>query len=338
MTDWLTWQQSDRDTEQMRGYLVKALARSGLCVMLQDGDLNYIFIANLFDHWEVDPASKPTDRTLFGDQIASQLADLKAAVLDTGEPDTIEISIGANGLFEFNVERLKEPDEAPLILTRIIDLTDRQVAERVTKTLLREVSHRSKNLLAIVQSIASQTARHSGSLQNFLKEFRGRLQSLSQAQDLVTEASWRGAPLHDLVARQAAIYLTDGVASIELKGDNVKLEPNAVIHIGLALHELIFRAVTDGAFNGRAHKVSVECSRTKVNGQDSIKIDWRNRMPDYRPPDRKNGDAEFDDFGRILLERVVPASINGTASFSRDKSGMQYQLIFPVSHEVPNPF
>ena len=85
------------------------------------------------------------------------------------------------------------------VITTAIDVTDRKRREQTLRALLREVSHRSKNLLAIIQSIATQTGRYSGSIDGFLSRFRGRLQSLASSQDLVTSSNWRGADLRELV-------------------------------------------------------------------------------------------------------------------------------------------
>ena len=337
MTDWLTWQQPESDRDGLRTYLVQALARSGLCVTLQDSKQEYIFIANLFSPWQLPADKAPTDEELFGRTIANQLVELKNSVLASGMGDQQEITADDDGVFEFIVERIESPDHERLILTRIVNLTDQKVAERVTKTLLREVSHRSKNLLAIVQSIASQTARHTGSKDDFLREFRGRLHSLSRAQDLVTESSWRGAKLHDLIERQAEKYVVEGTKPIRVTGDDINLAPNAVIHIGLALHELIIKAVADGVMNGQTQPITVECKRSTQNGQETIRIDWLEKRKPRAAASTNSVNGVFKDFSKVLLERVVPASINGKAHLSSEKTTNRYEIVFPASVENVYP-
>ncbi|MCR2327014.1 hypothetical protein NSR98_25480, partial [Salmonella enterica] len=85
------------------------------------------------------------------------------------------------------------------IVTTAVEISELKHREQVLKILLREVSHRSKNLLAIIQSIAMQTARFSGSVDQFLQKFRGRLYSLSNSQDLVTDSNWHGAAFRELL-------------------------------------------------------------------------------------------------------------------------------------------
>lgn len=79
------------------------------------------------------------------------------------------------------------------LITTGVNVTELRMREQVLKILLREVIHCSKNLLAIMQSIAVQTARFSDSVISFLKKFQGRIQSLSHSQDLVTDSNWKGA-------------------------------------------------------------------------------------------------------------------------------------------------
>ena len=128
------------------------------------------------------------------------------------------------------------------------------IARKVLKSLLRELSHRSKNLLAIIQGIATQTARYTLSLDSFLVKFRGRLQSLSHSQDLITDSSWRGAYLFELAEKQFAPYWPDSGVPMPIYGINAHLSPNAAVHLGLALHELIVNSATPRRNFGRRHQ------------------------------------------------------------------------------------
>src|SRR5690606_21112573 len=104
------------------------------------------------------------------------------------------------------------------VVTTIVEITERKHREQTLRTLLREVSHRSKNLLAIIQSIATQTGRYSSGIDSFLDRFRGRLQSLASSQDLVTSSNWRGAMLHELVDGQVSRFLGEADTAVRLDG------------------------------------------------------------------------------------------------------------------------
>ena len=135
------------------------------------------------------------------------------------------------------------------VVTTMVETTEQKRREQTLRTLLREVSHRSKNLLAIIQSIATQTGRYSGHIDDFLTRFRGRLQSLASSQDLVTSSNWRGAALRELVIGQVGRYGADPAHSLRFQGANPYLNPNAALHIGLAMHELAVNSVSYGALS-----------------------------------------------------------------------------------------
>ncbi len=135
-----------------------------------------------------------------------KLGNARAAALDTGEAQNVELAINDGDRLrwiEFHIDCDRDEQGKVLgLVTTAIEISELKRREQVLKTLLREVSHRSKNLLAIVQSMASQTARFTDSIDDFLLKFRGRIQSLSYSQDLVTDSNWRGALFRDLVHSQ----------------------------------------------------------------------------------------------------------------------------------------
>ncbi len=195
------------------------------------------------------------------------------------------------------------------------------------RALLREVSHRSKNLLAIIQSIAFQTARYSGTLEGFLNKFRGRLHSLSQSQDLITDSSWRGAYFQDLLTQQVEKYVPENRGLIHFSGENVLLSPNASLHIGLALHELAVNAVSHGSFIRQQVPIEVTCRRSTEADGDMIAVTW---SEPFNAADDADVDAAKPRFGSTVLERVVPASVNGRASLQFQDGRLRYELSFPV--------
>nr|WP_246476257.1 sensor histidine kinase [Roseibium litorale] len=202
--------------------------------------------------------------------------------------------------------------------------------EKVLKVLLREVSHRSKNLLAIIQSIASQTARNSTSLDQFLTKFRGRIFSLSQSQDLVTDSNWRGAYLHDLIRDQVARYQQNDKPAVNVSGPNILLSPNAALHIGLALHELMVNAVSASHAMAAGKTIGISC---KITDDGNAELSWNepaDLSPDVPPLPREITPGSF---GSTVLERVVPASVSGTSRYTVYDDGVEYVLSFPLSDE-----
>jgi len=96
----------------------------------------------------------------------------------------------ARRIMLINARKLQRPGRPDLILVAIDDITIRSGAEAHRDVLISEMSHRVKNVLAAVQSIASQTLRQSGSVEGFKAAFNGRLHALASAHDLLVDEGW----------------------------------------------------------------------------------------------------------------------------------------------------
>src|SRR5205807_9557958 len=139
---------------------------------------------------------------------------LKRTVLDMGEPADSEVSIG-NGTtvrwYDYHIEPLRDAANAIVGLTcAAVDVTERKEGEAHLRLLMRELTHRSKNLLAVIQAMARQTARRAGSIESFLEQFSARLQALARSHDLLVQEGWHGAALEELVRTQLGHYLDRG--------------------------------------------------------------------------------------------------------------------------------
>jgi two-component sensor histidine kinase len=306
-----------------------ALIDLGASVTIQDARRNYLFLTHLPEVWAGANVTTPTDVSLFGEEIGAKLASLKDGIVTPGQKGHIEIPVGAEQIYEFRIQAVEFASGGLHYVTTIIDRSEERHRERLLRALLREVSHRSKNLLAIIQSIALQTARYSGSLDLFLHKFRGRLYSLAQSQDLITDSSWRGAYFFELVQHQTEKYLPDNKHLVRVKGDNVLLTPNASLHLGLALHELIVNAVSHGSLLRSNKAITVTATRRQVGGQDSLELAWDEVLDGVRQSDH---DEEIlkSHFGSTVLERVVPASVNGKAHYAISGDRISYRLVFPL--------
>lgn len=328
MTHPLTWQHAGQSDDKLREFFMPALTDLGVSIIIQDFGRNYLYVSNLPTTWSIDNGSVPSDEALFGAEVCARLATLKDGMKQAGHKGHIEVSVGSEQVFEFRVQAIESASGGLHLVTTIIDRSEERHRERLLRALLREVSHRSKNLLAIIQSIALQTARYSGSLDLFLHKFRGRLYSLSQSQDLITDSSWRGAYLFELVQHQTEKYLPENKHLIRMKGDNVLLTPNASLHVGLALHELIVNAVSHGSILRGRSGIDVVATRAHVDGRDTLEVLWDEAI------DGVSSDADREtlnaNFGSTVLERVVPASVNGKAQYSITADRIRYQLSFPL--------
>lgn len=324
----LTWHNSSQSDQQLREYLILALLRSRACVTLQDSSLNYLFIANLPRVWTVEADTVPDDVQVFGEALGRRLIEVKKSVIATGAPVTLETGEEPGRVFEVHVEAVRTQDESRQILTTIVDITQTRRREQALKDLLREVSHRSRNLLAVIQGLATQSARTAETLEEFVSDFRGRIFSLAGAQDLVTEADWFGVRLKDLVESQAALVDASMRPKISFTGDNVLLTPNAALYMGLGFHELLHRG---RRLRRSAHPgaVRLSCRQEQGEGRSALRLSW---VSDFGGDAEASSVAEAGEgarFSSLLLEQIVPQSLSGKAGFHHGETSEEYRLIFP---------
>ncbi|QPC88484.1 histidine kinase [Mesorhizobium sp. NBSH29] len=312
----------------MERSLARALRNTGISVIYQDVDLRASWCENVPGSWSRDDLIGKTDSDFLPLPEANRLSDFKRNTLTSGKMESAEIRVpDDDGVRWFDVWVDADRGETGAIVgvvTTIVETTEQKRREQTLRALLRELSHRSKNLLAIIQSIATQTGRYSGTLDGFLTRFRGRLQSLASSQDLVTMSNWRGADLHELVMGQVGRYCADPQRNIRLSGLNPYLNPNAALHIGLALHELSVNSVSYGALARSDGWVEITTELSEMeNTPDALTLTWHEPLiNDLEEPKVKR-------FGSVALERVVPASLNGKAQLTLDEGRLEYRLVIP---------
>src|SRR5262249_3261922 len=140
------------------------------------------------------------------------------------------------------------------ILT-LTDITERKQAEVHQTMLVAELNHRVKNILAVVQSVASQTVASSPSVAQFRAAFEGRLRAISLAHDILTQLRWGQVDLEHLVARSLAPYR--GGARVAWSGPTLFMAAQSVVSLAMVLHELSTNAAKYGAFSNGSGRVEV---------------------------------------------------------------------------------
>ncbi len=310
--------------------LTLALSGSASSILLQDKAWEYQLIANLPDCWQSALAGAVTDAGIFGPELAAKLSSLKHNLETTGVERTLEVTVSEQ-VFLFTISRVGDASGQYFYQTRIEDVTRLRNQEQMLTSLQREGSHRSKNMLAVVQSIASQTARHSQTLQEFLKKFRDRVHALSKSQDLITASRWRGAYFFDVVHQQIDRLVSDNRPLFEVTGDNVLLSPNVTLHLGLALHELFVNASTHGTiFESREAPIAITCRRLQEGERELLRFTWREPFNATWKDITTRGQGYGKHFGSTVLEHVVPASVGGEAEYRLTEEEITYSLTFPL--------
>jgi two-component sensor histidine kinase len=262
---------------------------------------------------------------------SAALADAKEKALASGEAQQLELTLnGERGPRWYSVTVRQHFDQGQVIGTvaSFIDVTDSKVQEEHLRIVLKELAHRSKNLLSVIQGIARQTAESASSTAEFLSRFNGRIFSLSRAHDILTDADWRGARIFDLVQSQMALYAEDRLASVIMEGENGFLRPNAAQYIGLALHELTTNALKYGALSRDDGMVVVRFEKNPVSPA-LYRFSWKETSTaETREPRGRS-------FGMLMLTEVVPTSVSGAAELSFPPEGIQYVLDIPKAQLLP---
>jgi two-component sensor histidine kinase len=177
--------------------------------------------------------------------------------------------------------------------------------------LTRELQHRTKNLLAVIQAIASATLRDGPGRDAFFD----RLHALAKAQDLIIDGAGRGALMRDIVV--AALKRFGARASVN--GPEVFLNSNAAQGFALVVHELATNAAKHGSLNVEGGTVSVNWSIDASAAEPTIVFRWQERGgPPTAPPKRKG-------FGTVLLERAVTTPDN-PPHFDYSREGFSYEV------------
>ncbi|MBN4097961.1 HWE histidine kinase domain-containing protein [Methylobacterium sp. OT2] len=178
----------------------------------------------------------------------------------------------------------------------VSDIDDRKAAEASQDILNRELSHRLKNTLAMVQSIATQTLRNAASLPAAQEALAARLVVLGKAHDVLLLGHSETANVRDLVRGTLALH-EDKAGRFHVSGPNLFIGPSAALMLGLVLHELATNATKYGALSTAAGRVDLDWSVTGDGEDAEFRLDWRERDgPPVAPPDRRG-------FGSRLIER-----------------------------------
>lgn len=210
-----------------------------------------------------------------------------------------------------------EAGRAVRVVGFAFDVSERKRAEEQRELLLRELSHRVKNMLAVVQAIARQTGARADSVPGFVETFGGRLGALSATHELLTATGWHGARLPDLVRRALSSQVPREQLLVEVADLTVGAE--LAQNLALALHELATNAVKHGALSCAAGKVAL----TGGSQGGGLVLEWREAGgPTVRPPVRHG-------FGTTLLSRVIAYQHQGRVDLAWRPSGLVCTMRLP---------
>jgi PAS domain S-box-containing protein len=227
---------------------------------------------------------------------------------------------GASIPIEIGLNPMVTGDET-FVVASIVDISAHRRAEERMQLVMRELTHRSKNLLAVIQAMAREAAAFSPDLESFHRTFGERLRGLARSHDLLVTRNWEGASIDELVRSQLAFLGQGDTARIEIEGGAVVLAPQAAQNLGLALHELATNAVKHGALSAPDGKVQIAWLVVGDGEREQrLRLTWRESgAGPIEPPGRRG-------FGQAVLEEIVPGMLDGTARMYFAAEGLLWDL------------
>ncbi len=212
-----------------------------------------------------------------------------------------------------------------------VDIDERKRHEEQITLLLREVNHRSKNMLSVVQAISRQTV--AASPNDFIDRFAERIEALAASQDLLVKNDWRGVDLQELARSQLGHFKDLVDKRIELRGPPLFVFASAAQTIGMALHELATNAGKYGALSDGCGRVEVNWSLERgKDGGKTFAISWRERGgPPVAAPVRAG-------FGSTVLCQVAKESLDAKVELDYASTGLVWRLQCPAGEAIDGSY
>jgi PAS domain S-box-containing protein len=202
-----------------------------------------------------------------------------------------------------------------------VDITDRKEAEERQALLAREVDHRARNALAVVQSIVRLT--RASSIDGYVAAVEGRIGALARAHVLLSDSRWHGADFGKLVEEELAPYrMTE--RKIVVAGPKVVLEPATAQSLALVLHELVTNAAKYGSLSAPTGRIRLIWEIRSGN----LVLDWSETGgPPVEPPSTTG-------YGSTVINASIEHLLNGAATFDWRRDGLHCTLSVPLADKL----
>ena len=209
------------------------------------------------------------------------------------------------------------------------DVTEtRQQAER-QRVLVAELQHRTRNLMAVVQSVAHQTMETAKSLEDFANRFDRRLEALSRVQNLLSRNDTQPIAVGALVSMELeALGFADLGKKVAIAGPEVPLRKSAVQILSLAIHELATNALKYGALANEEGRLSATWRIEDTKPDRRLLLEWIERGIVGTP---SATDAERRGYGRTLIEQALPYALSARTKFALSANTLQCVISLPVT-------
>ncbi len=219
-----------------------------------------------------------------------------------------------------SVPLLDERGELYMRFGTATDITEQREADQRTRTLLKEVNHRTRNMLAMIQSMAKRTAASGG---DFVPRLECRIAGLAATQDLLVSNDWSGVSLAELIEAQLEVADQRG-SRIHTAGPQVQLSPGAAESIGMAINEMATNAGRYGALSDADGAVALNWELSGLGEDEIFAVDWREHGgPAVTAPVNAG-------FGAKIIEDVPRGKLCGAVEISFARAGFHWRLTCPA--------
>jgi PAS domain S-box-containing protein len=222
-----------------------------------------------------------------------------------------------------------EDDEPVRVIGLAEDTTESRQQIETQRVLVAELQHRTRNLMALVQSIAHQTLSTATSLEDFEKRFDQRLEALSRVQSLLSRADSEPITLDALIGMELQAIGSNALGDrVAYGGPEVPLRKSTVETLALALHELATNALKYGALASERGRLSVTWEITGVAPERRLVLDWVEHGITAPPP---TADPARRGFGRVLIEQGLPYSLSAETKFALSNDSLHCRISLPLA-------
>lgn len=282
----------------------------------QNGFKNGLDLVGKFDHEIFDPI------------VAHSLTSLKQKAITDGETQNAQINLALdNKMRHFLVQCAPRHNRSGDIIGTVSvssDITERVEWQAKSLLLLREVNHRSRNLLSIVSAICMQTARTADHMEDYRDRLIGRITSLSKSIQIITEDLWSESSLMQTFQAQIEVFPTGTQSRIRIHADDVRLNHKTTQNMGLAFHELLSNARRYGALSVSNGMIDVTWSIVEQAGGKMLQFRWKETGVKLESPPVHRG------FGLRALENVLANELGGHAYSNWQDDGLLHVAEFPI--------
>lgn len=224
--------------------------------------------------------------------------------------------------------------ETPVSLHGVaLDVTEHKRAEQANLLLIAELQHRTRNLLAVVNGIATETLAASHSLDDFGATFGDRLMALSRVQDLLSRGDVGTVTIRELVWMEIhAVGIDSNDPRVAVEGPDVVLPGASVQILALAVHELVTNARKHGALTCPQGRLAVTWDTTTSSAEQNLVIEWREQSGGVI---RKAAASARKGFGRTLIEEALPHQLDARTQFHLNADGVFCSVVIGLgSHKT----